>query len=344
MKIGKKTKVTRELTRQEKNRQNNIRRTVVAAIAAVIVFIALVIIEKSILNQERTEQVYQVIKDIDSGTKITESNFDNAFALKEVQVSLIPEGYITDKEDMIDKFVNRNYKANDIITSDGITDTQALYKNGIKNPIEISFSVENLGVAVSGTVREGDYINIYGMRQIDEDKDITEVDATYTFKHVYVEQAFNGSGQQVKADKLAEETETEETEDTVVTMFNIVLDEDDVPLFNEMIENCSIKLAKLQYDTDQDYQVFLKKTNKETGYQENKEDGTENNDSDIVVPNYGDNTPSDTNETGDGTDTSDENQDNRTTQQMIDDEVNGRQGETGTEEGTDQTTGQNGTN
>lgn len=268
MKISKKTKVTREITKQERNRRNNIRRITVSGLVALILFIALTIIQSSILNQEEKKVVIQVISDISSGTKITDENFNSYFGTREVAISLIPEDYITDREVIINKFVNRNYKAKDIITTDGITDTEELYTKNIVKPTEISFATDSLSTAVAGILREGDYINIYGIRRQD-DSDLLEVDETFTFKHVYVVKAFDGSGNRILNDNTDEVVQA--------TMFSLILDEDDVELFNEMVSNCTIRLAKVTYDTDTDYQEYL---NRNTGDVERSttvdENGTRN--------------------------------------------------------------------
>lgn len=266
MKIGKKTAVTKEINRKERNRRNNIKRITISLLVAFIVFICLTVIQSSILNQEEKQTVYQVIKDISVGTKITEDNISEYLGNKEVQISLIPDGYITDSSEIIGKFINRDYKANDIITVDGITDTEKLYRDNIEKPVEVSFSVDSLSTAVSGTIREGDYINIYGLRRAETSTiygtsaGLYEVDQYFTFKHVYIARAFNGDGSLV---------ETPEIKDAVdgtaitTTMFTVILNEKDVDLFNEMLKNCDIRLAKLIYDTDTDYQDFLTETNKE---------------------------------------------------------------------------------
>lgn len=249
MKISSKTKVTREVTRQERNRRNNMKRITISALVAFILFIALTIIQSSILNQETRIPVYQVRKDIQSGTKITEENINDYLSIKEVQASLIPEGYITDREAIIGKFVNRNYKAKDVITEDGLNDSDTIYNSGIKNPVKLSFSVGSLSDSVSGTIREGDYINIYGMRNGHNEAGevIVSTHATYTFKHIYIERSYSGAGEII--DSSDRESEA--------LMFTIVIEESDVELFNEMVANCTLKLVKLMYETDQDYKAFI---------------------------------------------------------------------------------------
>lgn len=248
MRLGKTSKTTKEITRTERNRRNNIRRITVAAITALIIFIALLVIQSSILNQEEKLDVYQVVKDIPSGTKLDDSNINEYLAYKNVQISLIPENFIQDKAEVLGKFVNRNYKAKDIITTDGLIDTESVYLDDIENPTEVSFSVDGIDVAVAGTIREGDYVNIYGMKRPEKsDSSLIRVDKTYTFKHVYINKAFDASGNRIVVGK----------DNANCTLFSIVIDEVDMDLFNEMMANCSIRLAKLNYDTDTDYQAFI---------------------------------------------------------------------------------------
>lgn len=266
MKIGSKTKVTREVTRQERNRRNNMKRITISALVAFILFIALTIIQSSILNQETKVTVYQVQKDIYNGTKVTEDNFNEYFATKAVQASLIPDGYITDSSLIIGKFVNRDYKARDVITVDGLNDSEALYNSNIEHPVKLSFQVGNLSDSVSGTIREGDYINIYGMKngKNSDGEVVLLTNQTYTFKHIYIERAYNSAGDIIDtADKNSE-----------ALMFTIIIEEDDVALFNEMVANCNLKLVKVMYDTDQDYKAFI-----------GKETTTNNNGNNAVVEN-----------------------------------------------------------
>ena len=279
MRIGKKTAVTKEITRAERNKRNNLRRIAVAAFVALVVFVAITVIQSSILNQEERVEAYQVIKNINSGTKITKSNIDKYFALKDVQVSLIPDGYLTDKKQLLDKFVNRNYRARDIITDDGVSDTEGLYKSNITNPVEISFDASGLDAAVAGTIREGDYINIYGLKTQQSNNGAAkkmEIDSSYTFQHVYVEAAMDASGNKIETGAKSDDAKSQ-----TATMFTLVLSEKDCGLFAEMIANCgdNIRLGKLQYNTSQDYQVFLQRGNTNTGFVESRTNKESSSDS-----------------------------------------------------------------
>ena len=254
MKIGSKTtktKLSHELTRQEQNRRNNIKRLTVSAIVAIILFVALTIIQSSILNQEETVRVYKVVKDISEGTKITKDNIKEYFEIVDTKASFIPEGYITDASLLVDKFVNRNYKTKDVVTTDGLSDLAKLNISNITHPVQVSFSLADLQSSVSGAIREGDYVNIYGMRNgFNANGEVVVVtNDTYTFKHVYIERAYDSSGKEI--DSADQESEA--------ALFTVTIEEGDVALFNEMLTNCSIRVAKIMYETDKDYKAFINK-------------------------------------------------------------------------------------
>ena len=244
MKIGKKGAVGKELTRAERNRRNNLRRTLISAAVAFVLFVALTVIQGSILNQEKKDTVYQVIKDIAINTRITEENFNEYFKLKEVQISLIPNNYITEKSQIIGKYIKREYKVNDIVTTAGVRDVEKEYKDGIENPIEISFDISSLGSGVAGTLREGDFINIYGISRGEGDSAGGYIlNKELTFEKVYIAAAFDGSGNRIKTLDISDSN--------TVTMLTLIISEKDAAKFTEMLSNCQIHVAKIIYELEE---------------------------------------------------------------------------------------------
>lgn len=250
MKIGSKTKVTREMTRQERNRRNNMKRITISALVAFIMFITLTVIQSSILNQEQKIAVYQFNADTPEGTKITEDNIDSCLTLANVQASLIPDGYITDRSQLIGKFTNRDYQKRDVLTIFGLVNSGDTYSSNIEHPVKVSFSTEDLSSTVSGTIREGNYVNIYGMKEVknaENNETITRANEMYTFKHIYIDRAYTQDGKEI----------TDVASEDEATMFTVIIDEEDVELFNEMIANCRLKVVKLMYTTKDDYKAYI---------------------------------------------------------------------------------------
>ena len=260
-KKGGKTKVEKELTRAEQGRKQKVQAFGIAAVIGILLVIALFALEDAILNKEDTVSVYQLTQDVSEGTKITEDNVDSLVHLKDIQVSLVPDGYITDKAEMIDKFTTHDYKAKEIITESGLEDKLNVYLDSIEDPVEISFSLSDLGSVVSGTLREGDYINMYGLQQTEVVQSTPDgqvayyanttselrVNKSYTFEHLMITKVFNSSGTEIS------------TEDEVgaSTMFIITISEQDAQKFNEMIANCDVRLAKVNYLEDAPYVGYI---------------------------------------------------------------------------------------
>ena len=213
-KKGGRTKVEKELTRAEQGRKQKVQAFGIAAVIGILLVIALFALEDAILNKEDTVSVYQLTQDVSEGTKITEDNVDSLVHLKDIQVSLVPDGYITDKAELIDKFTTHDYKAKEIITESGLEDKLNVYLDSIEDPVEISFSLSDLGSVVSGTLREGDYINMYGLQQTEVVQSTPDgqvayyanttselrVNKSYTFEHLMITKVFNSSGTEILED------------------------------------------------------------------------------------------------------------------------------------------------
>ena len=256
MKIGSKTKITRELSRQQQNRHNNRVRLALSLIAGTVIFFILVIWQGMITNREKSINVIQVHRDVAAGTKITEDNYSKYFSTISVQVSLIPDGYMTDKKYIVGKFVNKPYKAKDIVTTDGITDSEKEYNSNINRPVEVAFSLSNVESADAGDIREGDYINMYGVSAAKDDKSNETklvVKKNYTFKHIFIIKAYDASGVEIdSADRNSK-----------ALMFKTMVDEKDVDLFLEMLANCegNIKTVKIVYNSKTNYKSYLSRNN-----------------------------------------------------------------------------------
>ena len=243
MKLGKKTKIERELTVRERNRRNNMKRIMVSSFVAFILFIGLVVIQKKIILEGQEQiSVYQVVTDVERDTFITDDNIDKYFAKRAVLDSLIPEGYITKSEDLIGHFVSRDMQQKEIVTTKCIDNRAEDYIDKIENPIEISFKIDSLSANVAGTIRQGDYVNIYGMSSMTVTKsdgsteDISAIDYDYSFENVYIYRAYTNAGVEI---------DNESDEGQIANLFSIIIDKKDVDDYNRMIANKSIRMAKV---------------------------------------------------------------------------------------------------
>lgn len=253
---GSKQKMQKELTRKQRERRNTLRNLVIAFLVAVILVVALFSLQNAVVTKEEVTQIYRVASDVERDVYISEDNFDKYFNLVEVQTTTLPDGYITDKAEIIGKYLNQPYKAKQIITKDALSDKKNVYMNSIEDPVTLALNVGELGSVVSGTIREGDYVNIYGMKReavgntntsgivqyYGSNNEEYKVQDKYTFKHVLIGQSFNGSGEHLGTEN-----------DGAATMFNITISEKDAEKFSQMIANCEIRIAKVEYIDDAEY-------------------------------------------------------------------------------------------
>jgi len=253
------TKVTKEISQKQKNRATTIRLILVSLILAIIVFVALLVIQSNILDKKETAYVAVVLQDITSGTKLTEENIDEYVGIQEQIIDYLPENYVTDKSLLIDKFIDKDYKAKDIITIDKVTDS-AYAIDEINKPIEVAFSASSLENAVSGILREGDRVNVYSIQTYNiydyTTGNQTSTESVLLMKHAYITKAFTAGGEEIStADRV-----------TNATMYNIVISEDVEQAFNEAVNQGTLRLSKVLYlEKDADGSIKTP-TNKDGGF------------------------------------------------------------------------------
>lgn len=235
------TKVTREITQKQKKRETTIKLLIVSLALTVLVFTTLLIIQSNILDKEETAYVAVVAQDIDAGMKITEDNINDFIKIEERVINTLPELYITRENirTLLNQFIEKNYKVNEVITSDVLTYTR--YEiNTIENPVEVSFSVSQLYNAVGGILREGDRVNLYNTITTSV-YGTQETISKPIMLNAYISKALTSSGAEVPTSDKS----------TNATMFNIVISHEVEADFNIAIANGTLRLSKILY-TDED--------------------------------------------------------------------------------------------
>ncbi len=115
--------------------------------------------------------VYLAAKEIPEGTEITDENLLEYVTATEMDIRVIPSDYITETGDnknikeLVGQFADKKYLEKDVITLEGFEKYNA--REGMNNPVEVSFAVSGVEQVVAGTLREGDTINIYAIRTRD---------------------------------------------------------------------------------------------------------------------------------------------------------------------------------
>ncbi len=131
-----------------------------ALVTGVLIFVAMLYIEKKALEGNETVPVYVAKEAISKGVRIDEGNFAAYFDVKQVDPSLEPEGKLTGIED-----INEMYAMIDIPKGSIVSATQFATSNAVMEkldtPVLIGFTVEDAGKSVNGILRGGDYADFY---------------------------------------------------------------------------------------------------------------------------------------------------------------------------------------
>lgn len=137
---------------------------VIGLVMTLTLFFVLTFIQhRMLMDTEKTVAVLAK-KLIPAGTVITDENASDF--LKEVEISSVlatPETYQS-VSSLFGKYVMRNTEANEIMYS-GLLGDDAETLSKYENPIELSLNIEENASAVAGSIRKGDYVNVYaGMK------------------------------------------------------------------------------------------------------------------------------------------------------------------------------------
>ena len=199
-------------------------------LVAVALFGVLVGVEKNLLSDYEKVSVVLCKIDVPKGTKITKENVSQYFYDYEVDIALVNDTCIKDKNEVIDTVVEKSLSAHEILRKDDCTKEAEIY-NRFSNPVEASITATNPGDIVSGTIRRGDYVDIAVVN-----KDTLEYDLM--LKKVYVVDAFTSTGEKV----------SENAEGTAATMLTVVEEKDNLAKFYSARETGNVIVTKLETD------------------------------------------------------------------------------------------------
>ena len=197
-------------------------------LVAVALFGVLVGAEKNLLSDYEKVSVVLCKTDVPKGTKITKENVSQYFYDYEVDIALVNDTCIKDKNEVIDTVVEKSLSAHEILRKDDCTKEAEIY-NKFSNPVEASITATNPGDIVSGTIRRGDYVDIAVVN-----KDTLEYDLM--LKKVYVVDAFTSTGEKVD----------DGVEGTAATMLTVVEEKNNLAKFYSARETGNVIVTKLE--------------------------------------------------------------------------------------------------
>lgn len=199
--------------------------SVAALSAAVAVFVILVQMEKSVLDQYEKGRIYVAAGMIPKGQMITEENCMQYFTPAELDKRLIPAAALVNPEQVRGLAAVFDVEQGALLTKGMFEELESIL-NGMAEPVIAGFKAEDIYQVAGGTLRAGDRIHIYTVR---------EGEAALAWEAVYVQQVFDASGGIIAStDKF-----------TAAQRINIYLDKGDVGAFYTGLAEGSLRAVKV---------------------------------------------------------------------------------------------------
>lgn len=203
--------------------KKNIKVIVIGLLLAVVVFLALISTEYNIMKKYKQTEVIAAAEDIKQGTVITEENIKQYFKTILVSDELKTSSALYDTKNIAGKITADDIAKGSIIYTENFKDEEKIA--GINTPVELSVSLSSFSDGVSGTLRKGDYVYLYG----------NEGNVNYDEKNCYyIKDAFTSSGEKIQPGDTT----------NVASVFTLIVDESEYENICLFIKTNDIMLVK----------------------------------------------------------------------------------------------------
>lgn len=198
---------------------------ITALAASLLIYAAMIFVEKKSLAQEGKTEVFSVIQDIPEGTVLNEENWDEFIETREVYVSAIPMNRVMSAEDAEGMVTRINISAGTILTA-GMLRQQDIGSVGMREPVLLGFKADDIYQAIGGQLRTGDCVHIYIVDENGETR--------LRWSNVIIEEAFDSSG-----NELGNEQEGK------ALRFNIYMEKKEVEEFYDLLDSEKVRIVRV---------------------------------------------------------------------------------------------------
>ena len=199
---------------------------IISACVAIVVFIALLFVEKSLLKPNGTVEGFVAVSDIDKGTVITEENISKLFTEKNnIDGALEVTGAVKTKDDLINKVAKENINKGEVVSNNSFISKDDKFKD-IDDLVEVSFNVSDISQVVGGILRSGDIIDISII-------DNNTSESLSVLEDVYVDKAISSDGLQI-----------DRSSDLSALTINILVSKDDSEKLNSYLNKGTLRISK----------------------------------------------------------------------------------------------------
>ena len=199
---------------------------IISACVAIVVFIALLFVEKSLLKPNGTVEGFVAVSDIDKGTVITEENISKLFTEKNnIDGALEVTGAVKTKDELINKVAKENINKGEVVSNNSFISKDDKFKD-IDDLVEVSFNVSDISQVVGGILRSGDIIDISII-------DNNTSESLSVLEDVYVDKAISSDGLQI-----------DRSSDLSALTINILVSKDDSEKLNSYLNKGMLRISK----------------------------------------------------------------------------------------------------
>ncbi|WP_181951902.1 SAF domain-containing protein [Clostridium paraputrificum] len=199
---------------------------IISACVAIVVFIALLFVEKSLLKPNGTVEGFVAVSDIDKGTVITEENISKLFTEKNnIDGALEVTGAVKTKDELINKIAKENINKGEVVSNNSFISKDDKFKD-IDDLVEVSFNVSDISQVVGGILRSGDIIDI---SIIDNNTN----ESMIVLEDIYVDKAISSDGLQI-----------DRSSDLSALTINILVSKDDSEKLNSYLNKGTLRISK----------------------------------------------------------------------------------------------------
>ena len=199
---------------------------IISACVAIVVFIALLFVDKSLLKPNGTVEGFVAVSDIDKGTVVTEENISKLFTEKNnIDGALEVTGAVKTKDELINKVAKENINKGEVVSNNSFISKDDKFKD-IDDLVEVSFNVSDISQVVGGILRSGDIIDI---SIIDNNTN----ESMIVLEDIYVDKAISSDGLQI-----------DRSSDLSALTINILVSKDDSEKLNSYLNKGTLRISK----------------------------------------------------------------------------------------------------
>lgn len=160
-------------------------------VTAIVMTFIFGIIQNKVSYPNGVRKVVYAVRSISANTNITKQNVDYYFTTESSDTTLIIDGAVSNKNDLIGKYITSDILKGEQISSKNVEQAANRLKD-IKNLEEFSITFSDISSCVNGTLRAGDVINLI-LTTTNQNTVVTKS----VLRNVVIAQAFTSDGQVV---------------------------------------------------------------------------------------------------------------------------------------------------